>query len=617
MIKNIFKRKTVKQDIVTSVGILLIFMMIAIGWALYVLYNISKQEQIISQVKDLKNFLLLATYQESTFKLYGYKAESFYDNKLNDQVSTFNTFIYKYDSLLNKMDIDPEKKRKISFYSKTYQKEFNNLLEKQFERGFKDFGKEGTLRQLVHAVENSASEFNPSDLLILRRHEKDFFLRKEKKYVDAFSKSLKDFMKKNVGFSFNNSFEKDKLAEQISTYGEKFYQIVDLEQEIGFTEKDGINGKLMSIVENFILETNRLETSLMQEKEFYQKLHFTILVIVMIIIFTGSIVYTLNLANKIERPINVVKAYLEKLCLGLIPKPLETNTSDVVLKTIISSLNQLRERISGVNDSLRKIGSGKYSFEIDVKSAEDETGNSLKIMRDNLINIKKEDDQRNWSNEGYTMFSNLMRHYHEVNALSTAFISELAHYLKANQIFLFTINENEEDREKSVLKLEAAFAFNKRKFLQKEFYAGEGLTGQCYLEKQTIYLNEVPEEYTEITSGLGDAGPRSVLIVPIKTTEYIVGVIEIASFKEFQAYEIEFCEKLAENLASVLASMKINEHTKHLLETTKSQTENLRMQEEEMRQNLEEMEAIQEEMHRKESEYIRRIEELELQLQSK
>jgi PAS domain S-box-containing protein len=128
-----------------------------------------------------------------------------------------------------------------------------------------------------------------------------------------------------------------------------------------------------------------------------------------------------------------------------------------------------------------------------------------------------------------------------------------------------------------------------------------------------IYLTEVPQNYISIKSGLGGANPRSILIVPLVVNDKIEGVIELASFNLFQPFEIEFLQKLGESIASTIASVKINERTKHLLDESQMQSEQMRAQEEEMRQNMEEIAATQEEMQRKNAEMERLVAETQEQ----
>jgi GAF domain-containing protein len=120
----------------------------------------------------------------------------------------------------------------------------------------------------------------------------------------------------------------------------------------------------------------------------------------------------------------------------------------------------------------------------------------------------------------------------------------------------------------------ACYAYDRKKFFHKRMEMGEGLVGQCILDSDSIYMDEVPDNYVNITSGLGFANPQMILLVPLKVNDKILGVIELASFKTLQPYHIKFIETLAESLASVIANIKINEHTQILLQESRKQLRN-------------------------------------------
>jgi PAS domain S-box-containing protein len=189
----------------------------------------------------------------------------------------------------------------------------------------------------------------------------------------------------------------------------------------------------------------------------------------------------------------------------------------------------------------------------------------------------------------------------DLNKLADEIVGNLVKYLKANQGAIYIIDDVEAGEEPT-MSMKACYAWDKKKFLNQKIHKGEGLAGQAWQEGDIVYLTDVPQNYIKITSGLGDANPTSVLIVPLKVNDQIFGVVEIASFNIFQDFEMEFVQKIAESIASTISSVKINARTQNLLEESQEMTEQMRAQEEEMRQNMEELQATQEEMQRSQSE---------------
>jgi hypothetical protein len=219
------------------------------------------------------------------------------------------------------------------------------------------------------------------------------------------------------------------------------------------------------------------------------------------------------------------------------------------------------------------------------------------------------DKERAWFSEGLAKFAEIMRVQNSsTKELAMPILSNLVKYIGANQGSMFVLNNLAQSD--PYLELMSCYAYDRKKFLIKRIDIGQGLVGQCFLEKNTVYLKRVPQNYVRITSGLGELPPTVLLIVPIVLNNEVYGVIELADFKEIPEYKIKFVEKLGESIAGTLSTVKTNESIRKLLDESHQLTSEMKQREEEMRQNLEEFSAIQEEMIRKEREYQKRINEL-------
>ncbi len=243
-----------------------------------------------------------------------------------------------------------------------------------------------------------------------------------------------------------------------------------------------------------------------------------------------------------------------------------------------------------------------------VNDKRDQLSKSLLKLHDYLVKSKKEqeqnrieEEQRTWVTQGLAQFGEILRRNNDnLEELAYNIISYQVNYLNINQGGFYLLNKNAKGDK--YFELTACIAFDRKKFTDKVIQWEEGLIGRCALEKDTIYLTDVPNEYITITSGLGQSNPSAILIVPLKANDEVYGVIELASFREFQPFEIEFIEKTAESIASTISAVQINIQTTKLLHETQIQAERMSQQEEELRQNLEEMQATQEESERREVE---------------
>jgi hypothetical protein len=145
---------------------------------------------------------------------------------------------------------------------------------------------------------------------------------------------------------------------------------------------------------------------------------------------------------------------------------------------------------------------------------------SFQETMSSLINTA---EQTRWHDAGMAKFNEILTHsFNNQQELYDQIVSQLARYLDANQVALFLIMDDQHGAEKRI-RLEACYAYNRKKFVQREFNFGEGLVGQSILEKQSVFMTNVPQNYTKITSGLGEATPACILITPLLDDNNVVG----------------------------------------------------------------------------------------------
>ena len=320
-----------------------------------------------------------------------------------------------------------------------------------------------------------------------------------------------------------------------------------------------------------------------------------LLTIEFLIAFIISTIIALYIIRSVLLRVKYLKVNIRELAHGNLPN--EMKESEDELNSIIKAINELTSNLKGITRFADEVGKGDFSTDITVFENQGHLGQSLAEMRNKLQNVAEQDKRRVWFNEGIAKFGDILRKNDDnLENLSAKLISELVEYTDSIQGSLFIVNKEDEQNLKIVLK--GAYAYHRQKFIEKELAPGQGLVGQCYLEREHIYLSEIPENYVSIRSGLGEANPTHILISPMKLNEEVFGIIEIASFHPYEEYHTEFIEKVGESIASAIQGLQVSLETKRLLEESQMKAEQLQAQEEEMRQNAEELEATQEEMER-------------------
>ncbi|MDA3779016.1 MAG: GAF domain-containing protein [Bacteroidales bacterium] len=176
--------------------------------------------------------------------------------------------------------------------------------------------------------------------------------------------------------------------------------------------------------------------------------------------------------------------------------------------------------------------------------------------------------------------------------LSNKIISALVKYTSANIGAIYLLNDEEGE---NFLELIADYGYNNDTKKEKmRFGTSVGLIGATFSSNKITHLKNIPDKYIKINSGLGNAKPKSLLILPLNIDEKVVGALELAGFKDFADSELDFIKKISQNISIDINNVIMNERNISMLKKFEKQNQIMKDKEAEMQNNLEEMEYFRE-----------------------
>ncbi|HYJ80074.1 MAG TPA: response regulator, partial [Longimicrobiaceae bacterium] len=250
--------------------------------------------------------------------------------------------------------------------------------------------------------------------------------------------------------------------------------------------------------------------------------------------------------------------------------------------------NSLTAQVRAIKDVAIAVTRGDLTRTITVEARGelDELKSNINQMIANLKETTEKNAEQDWLKTNLAKFSRMMQGQKDLESISRLIMSELTPLVGAHHGAFFL---NEEDDAAPLLKLIASYAYKARKNLANRFRAGEGLVGQAALEKKPILLTGVPEDYVVISSGLGEAPPRNVIVLPVLFEGEVKAVIELASFLPFGQIHQVFLDQLAESVGVVINMISANMRTEELLEQSQNLTQELQSQSKELQAQQEEL----------------------------
>ena len=257
--------------------------------------------------------------------------------------------------------------------------------------------------------------------------------------------------------------------------------------------------------------------------------------------------------------------------------------------------NSLTVQVRNIADVATSVTKGDLTRQItvDAQGELDELKSNINQMIANLRETTERNQEQDWLKTNLAKFSRMMQGQKDLESVSRLIMSELTPLVSAHHGAFFI---GDQAPSGALLKLIASYAYRARKHVANRFAPGEGLVGQAALEKQPILLQNVPDDYIQITSGLGEAPPRNIIVLPILFEGEVKAVIELASFLPFSQIHQTFLDQLAESIGVVLNMIQANMRTEELLEQSQKLTQELQSQSKELQQQQEELKKSNQEL---------------------
>jgi CheY-like chemotaxis protein/signal transduction histidine kinase len=286
----------------------------------------------------------------------------------------------------------------------------------------------------------------------------------------------------------------------------------------------------------------------------------------------------------------------------------------VILLSVWVGRGVLRS-VAGLTTGLTRFGGGDFARPIAVESSDElgEVARRANEMAESLRRLSAERDRVEWLEAGHAGLARELRGELEPEEVATRAVRFLARTLDAPVAALYT---SEPD---GSLVLAAHHALAPQSTSASEgapafrFAPGEGLVGQAALEENLRVVENAPADYLRVRSGLGDAAPRAIVLLPLSNAGRVTGVLELGVFKPWSEQGSQLLRAVRETLAIAVVVARARAATRELLAATQRQAQKLAEQEEELRATNEELQAQEEELRHANTDLSRQTEELAAQ----
>src|SRR5437588_9429444 len=254
-------------------------------------------------------------------------------------------------------------------------------------------------------------------------------------------------------------------------------------------------------------------------------------------------------------------------------------------KALTDNVNQLAQNLTTQVRAIAEVATAVTKGDL-TRSITVEARGEVAALKDNINemirNLKDttlKNSEQDWLKTNLAKFSRMLQGQKDLLTVGRLILSELAPVVAAQRAAFYILDAS---REHAQLTLLASYAHKGQQVVGDRIALGEGIVGQCAVEKQKILLTNVPPGYIQISSGLGSAPPQSILVLPVVFEGEVKGVLELASFERFNATHHAFLDQLTESIGIVLNTIEANMRTEDLLKQSQSLAQELQSRQQEL-----------------------------------
>ena len=442
---------------------------------------------------------------------------------------------------------------------------FKTIVEKIAIKGFKDYGLIGKMRKYIHDIEAAEKQYrlDLAKILMIRRHEKDFLLRKDDRYLTKLTNAV-ELLKTDIKAKIFNPAGQDSILNLVDVYQTSFSEIVEIDKEIGVEATNGLKHQLALMLKTLSKNIRQI---------------------------SGELAVA---SDKLARNVRTTLLIITGVFLVLII---------ILIYVVIQQLsNPIRDLSESINDVIEQ--NFTEDTEIIEIQSKDEIGKLSRDFKLMLDKVKERTDEVTRQYENIKLLTDVGK-----EITSNLLIKKIVEVVYENMkslldapVFSIGVYDDEAQKLDFIGKQE-----NKVVFGYESLDDETKLSVWCFKNKKKIFLNDFAAETSQYVSAVSlpeniDQQPESAIYLPLIVKDQVVGVMTAQSYRKnaYTDYHLNLLQNFSVYTAIALFNAKVYLHIER-------QNQNLQLSEERIRQTVEELQAMNEELESSKTELVGQI----------